>query len=235
MLSPSRSRARRRCVVVAAGLGVAGLIVVTAAVALSADDSPANRASSASIARSSIPVSVSSTPSVSASSSVRLPGSRADSTLVGGQTDHLQFARLVARALLSYDMSTDFNARNSDLLLASAPAPYGDLARLAEDLAAFTPTGPAQESMHRNRTTVTVELTELKVSVWAANRLAGIGASPGVYGIDVTGEQTITTKGGPPTVVPVQLGLTVACPPATTFCTLDGVLPAHLQDALGSR
>jgi len=40
---------------------------------------------------------------------------------------------------------------------------------------------------------------------------------------------------GSSTVVPVQLGITVACPPATTFCTLDGVLPAHLQDALGSK
>ena len=42
-------------------------------------------------------------------------------------------------------------------------------------------------------------------------------------------------KDGLPTVVPVALGITVACPPATTFCTLDGVLPAHLQDALGSK
>ena len=82
---------------------------------------------------------------------------------------------------------------------------------------------------------MTVDLTDVEVSAWAANRLEGIGASPGVYGIDVTGQQTITTKGGPPTVVPVQLGITVACPPATTFCTLDGVLPAHLQDALGSK
>ena len=89
--------------------------------------------------------------------------------------------------------------------------------------------------MQRNRTTVTVELAEVRVSSWAANRLAGIGASPGVYGIDVTGRQTITTMDGSSTVVPVQLGITVACPPATTFCTLDGVLPTHLQDALGSR
>jgi hypothetical protein len=89
--------------------------------------------------------------------------------------------------------------------------------------------------MRRNRTTVTVELSEVQVSVWAANRLAGIGASPGVYGIDVTGEQTVTTRGGVSTTVPVQLGITVACPPATRFCTVDGVLPAHLQDALGPK
>ena len=164
-----------------------------------------------------------------------LPGSRPDSELIGGQTDHLKFARLIATALLAYDPSTDFAARNQDLLHAAAPAPYGDEARLAEDLAALTPSGPALESMRRNRTTVSVEWTDVRVSAWAANRLAGIGASPGVYGIDVTGRQTITTKDGSSTVVPVQLGITVACPPATTFSTLDGVLPAHLQDALGSK
>ena len=118
-----------------------------------------------------------------------LPGGRPDSGLVGGQTDHLVFARLVATALLAYDPSTDFGARNQDLLRAAAPAPYGDEARLAEDLAALTPSGPALESMQRNRTTVTVELAEVRVSSWAANRLAGIGVSPGVYGIEVTGRR----------------------------------------------
>jgi hypothetical protein len=220
---------------VSAGLGVAGLIVVTAVVALSADDSSASRASSTTVARSSGPVSIVSTLSVSTSLSVMLPGGRPDSTLVGGQANHLEFARVVAQALLAYDPSTDFNARNQDLLLASAQAPYGDSARLAQDLAAFTPTGPALDSMRKNRTAVTVELTEVQVSAWAANRLEGIGASPGVYGIDVTGEQTVTTKGGVSTTVPVHLGITVACPPATRFCTLDGVLPAHLQDVLGSK
>lgn len=234
MLSPTRSGGRRRWMLVAAGLGVAGLIVVTVVVASSADDSSPSRAPST-LARPSAAVTAASTPSVSESSSVILPGSRPDSRLVGGQTDHLKFARLVAHALLAHDPSTDFNARNQDLLLASAPTPYGDSARLAQDLAAFTPTGPALESMRKNRTTVTVELTEVQVSAWAANRLAGIGASPGVYGIDATGEQTVTTKDGSSTVVPVQLGITVACPPVTRFCTLDGVLPAHLQDALGSK
>ena len=71
------------------------------------------------------------------------------------------------------------------------------------------------------------------MSEWAANRLQGIGASPGVYGIDVTGQQTITTKTGNPTRVAVQLGITVACPPVTTYCTLDRVVPQHLQDELG--
>ena len=235
MLSPSRSGARRRWLLAAAGLGIAGLIVVTAVVALSGDDSSASRAASTTVARSSAPVSKSSTPSVSASSSVMLPGSRPDSRLVGGQTDHLAFARLVATALLAYDPSTDFNARNEDLLRAAAPAPFGDAARLAQDLAAFTPTGPALDSIRRNRTTVTVDLSEVQVSGWAANRLEAIGASPGVYGIDVTAQQTITTKGGSSTKVPVDLGITVACPPATRFCALDGVLPAHLQDALGSK
>ena len=235
MLTPARSGGRRRWVLVAGGLGVAGLIVVTAAVGLSADDSSASRAAATALARSSEALALAPMRSVSTSSSVLLPGGRPDSALVGGQTDHLVFARLVAQALLAYDPSTDFDARNQDLLNAAAPAPYGDEARPAQDLAALTPSGPALESMRRNHTTVTVDLTDIEVSVWAANRLAGIGASPGVYGIDVTGQQTITTKDGPPTVVPVQLGITVACPPATTFCTLDGVLPAHLQDALGSR
>lgn len=73
------------------------------------------------------------------------------------------------------------------------------------------------------------------MSAWAANRLESIGASARVYGIDVTGEQTVTTNGGVSTTVPAQLGITVACPPAKRFCTLDGVLPAHLQDELGSK
>jgi hypothetical protein len=235
MLTTARSGGRRRWVLVAGGLGLAGLIVVTAVVALSSKDPSAGQAltiptldppsSAASVSRQS----------VSASSSVRLPGSRPDSTLVGGQTDHLVFARLVAQALLAYDPSTEFDARNQDLLLASAPAPYGDSTRLAQDLAAFTPTGPALDSMHKNRTKVTVELTDVQVSAWAANRLEGIGASPGVYGNDVTGQQTVTTNGGVSTKVPVRVGITVACPPATRFCTVDGVLPAHLQDALGSK
>lgn len=236
MLAIARSGGRRRWLLVAFGLALAALIVVTAVIALSGDDSSASRAPSTTVALSSARVSTSSTPPASASSSVMLPGGRPDSGLVGGQTNHLEFARAVAQALLAYGPSTDFNARNEDLLRASAPAPYGDSARLAQDLTAFTPSGPALESMRRNGTTVTVELTDVRVSAWAANRLAGIGASPGVYGIDITGEQTVvTTKGGPSTVLPVQLGVTVACPPATRFCTLDGVLPAHLQDSLGSR
>ena len=46
---------------------------------------------------------------------------------------------------------------------------------LAQDLAALTPSGPALDSMRRNRTTVTVDLTDIEVSVWAANRLADMG------------------------------------------------------------
>jgi hypothetical protein len=235
MLTPARSGGRRHWPLVAGGLSVAGLIVATAVVALSSKDPVVSHALTAPTIGTSAATALVSRQSVSVSSSVMLPGGRPDSTLVGGQTDHLLFARLVAQALLAYDPSTDFDARNQDLLFAAAPAPYGDQARLAQDLAALTPSGPSLDSMQKNRTTVTVDLTDIEVSVWAANRLAGIGASPGVYGIDVTGQQTITTKDGPPTVVPVALGITVACPPATTFCTLDGVLPAHLQDALGSR
>ncbi len=235
MLSPLRSRGRGRWMLVACGLALAALIVVTAVVALRPNDSSAGARPSSTAARSTAAVTIASSQSTSVSSSVMLPGGRPDSQLVGGQSDHLRFAWLVAQALLAYDSSTDFDARNQDLLLASAPAPYGDSARLAEDLAAFTPTGPALDSMRKNRTTVTVDLTDVQVSAWAANRLKGIGASPGVYGIDVTGEQTITTKGGVSTTVPVALGVTVACPPATRFCTLDGVLPAHLRDALGPK
>ena len=233
MLTPARPNGRRRWLLLAGGLGLAGLIVATVMVALFSDDSSASRAPATGPARSPRPSVVASAAPTSTSSS--LPGGRPESELIGGQTDHLQFARLVATALLAYDPSTDFDARNQDLLHAAALAPYGDEARLAEDLAALTPSGPALDSMRRNGTTVTVELIEVRVSSWAANRLAGIDVSPGVYGIDVTGRQTITTKDGSSTVVPVRLGITVACPPATTFCALDGVLPAHLQDALGSK
>ncbi|HET9648939.1 MAG TPA: hypothetical protein VFP34_12025, partial [Microlunatus sp.] len=169
-MSPARSGGRRLWVLVAAGLGVAGLIVLTVVVALRSKDPSAGPVPSI-LAQSSADVTVTATSSLSASSSVMLPGGRRDSQLVGGQTDHLVFARLVAQALLAYGPSTDFDARNQDLLLASAPAPYGDSARLAEDLAAYTPTGPALDSMRRNRTAVTVELTGVQVSAWAANRL----------------------------------------------------------------
>ena len=163
-----------------------------------------------------------------------LPGSSpTDSRLVGGQTDHLEFGRLVAQAVFAYDSDTDFQARNDDLLRAAAPSPYGDPEQLAQDLTAFTPAGPALDLLRENDTIVTVDLTNVAVSEWAADRLKGIGVSPGVYGIDVTGNQMIITDSGSPTQVTVLLGITVACPPATTYCTLDRVLPQHLQDALG--
>src|SRR6478752_2366089 len=130
MLTPKRPNGRRRWLLVAVGLGLAGLIVVTAMVAFSSDDSSANPAPATAPARSPRPSVVAS----AAPMSVMLPGGRPESEIVGGQTDHLQFARLVATALLTYDPSTDFGARNQDLLYAAAPAPYGDEARLAEDL-----------------------------------------------------------------------------------------------------
>jgi len=164
-----------------------------------------------------------------------LPGSSPDdSVLIGGQTNHLTFAGLVAQALFAYDPSTNFQARNADLLSAAAPAPWGDPEALAQDLTRYTPTGASLDSIRTLGTTVTVSLTGVSVSTWASKKLAAIGASTGTYGIDVTGTQTITARSGAPVTVPVQLGVTVACPPATESCTVDRIFPQHLQDALGS-
>jgi len=55
-----------------------------------------------------------------------------DSALVGGLTNHLDFARKVATLLLTYDANTDFAERNADLLRAAAPSPYGDPTGLAK-------------------------------------------------------------------------------------------------------
>jgi len=227
---------RRRIILIAATVvAVAVVAVVVFTVFLSDDEAgkPTGMAAAPPVsARSS--TTTGSPPTSSSSAGIILPGSSpTDSELVGGQTDHLEFARLVAQSVLAYDSGTDFQARNQDLLRAAAPSPYGDPSQLAQDLAAFTPAGPALDSLKANRTTVTVDLTDVTVSEWAANRLEGIGVSPGVYGIDVTGQQAISGTSGNPTKVTVQLGVTVACPPATAYCTLDRVLPQHLQDALG--
>ena len=117
-----------------------------------------------------------------------------DSRLVGGQTDHLVFGRLVAQAVLAYDSDTDFQARNEDLLRAAAPCA----------VRRSRATGPGPDRLHPDRARRWTRCadnrhdgdggpTDVEVSEWAADRLAGIGASPGVYGIDVTGQQTITT------------------------------------------
>jgi hypothetical protein len=227
---------RRRILLVGAVVVfVAVVTVVVFTVFLSDDEAgkPTGTAAAPPVsARSS--TTTGSPPTSSSSAGIILPGSSpTDSELVGGQTDHLEFARLVAQSVLTCDSGTDFQARNQDLLRSAAPSPYGDPNRLAQDLTAFTPAGPALDSLKANDTTVTVDLTDVAVSEWAANRLKGIGVSPGVYGIDVTGRQTITGTSGNPTKVTVQLGVTVACPPATSYCTLDRVLPQHLQDALG--
>ncbi|ACV78340.1 lipase chaperone [Nakamurella multipartita] len=226
---------RRRILLIGAVvMAVAVVAVVVFTVFLSDDEAgqPTGTAAAPSVSARSSMTATSATPS--SSEGIILPGSSpTDSELVGGQTDHLEFARLVAQSVLAYDSGTDFQARNQDLLRAAAPSPYGDPSQLARDLTAFTPAGPALDSLQANGTTVTVYLTDVTVSEWAANRLKGIGVSPGVYGIDVTGQQTITTKSGNPARVTVQLGVTVACPPATSYCTLDRVLPQHLQDALG--
>ena len=149
-------------------------------------------------------------------------------------TNHLDFARKVATLLLTYDANTDFAARNTDLLRAAAPSPYGDPTGLAETLAAYTPTGAGLDSIRTTDTTVTVSLSEVSVSDWAARKLAARGASSGVYGIDITATQTISTRNAAPTQVPVRMGLTVACPPAVAFCTLAGVFPQFVEDALGA-
>ena len=148
-------------------------------------------------------------------------------------TNHLEFARRVATLLLTYDAGTDFAMRNSDLLRAAAPTPYGNPTGLADTLAAYTPTGAGLNSIRTTNTTVTVSLSEVAVSDWAAPKLAARGASSGVYGIDITATQTISTRNAAPTQVPVRMGLTVACPPAVEFCTLAGVFPQFVEDALG--
>ena len=235
--SADSAAGRRRILLI--GVTVAAIAVVAVGVftVFLAGDEPGRPAGTATAATPSVNPGSSVLAAVttpSSSARVILPGSSPiDSRLVGGLTDHLEFAHRVATAVLAYDSTTDFQARNDDLLRAAAPTPYGEPAQLAQDLTAFTPSGPALDSLKANRTTVTVDLTDVTVSEWAANRLEGIGVSPGVYGIDVTGRQTITGTSGNPTKVTVQLGVTVACPPATSSCTLDRVLPQHLQDALG--
>lgn len=231
------STGRRRIILIGVTAATVAVIAVGVFTVFLSGDEPGRPAGTATAATPSVKpgssVLAAGTPP-SSSARVILPGSSpTDSTLIGGLADHLEFARRVATAVLAYDSTTDFQTRNDDLLRAAAPSPYGDPAQLAKDLTAFTPTGPSLTSLKDNRTTVTVDLTDVGVSAWAANRLKGIGVSPGVYGIDVTGQQTITTGSGNPTRVTVQLGLTVACPPAATYCTLDRVVPQHLQDALG--
>jgi hypothetical protein len=231
----SFSVGRRRVMVIGAAIAVVALMSVLVFSLVQ----PAEEAESASRPADSRSVSTDASRTILStkarpSAAVILPGSSpTDSRLIGGQTDHLQFGRLVARAVFAYDSNTDFQARNDDLLRAAAPSPYGDPEKLAQDLTAFTPAGPALDLLRKNDTIVTVDLTTVAVSGWAADRLKGIGVSPGVYGIDVTGSQMIITNSGNPTQVTVLLGITVACPPATTYCTLDRVLPQHLQDALG--
>ena len=90
-----------------------------------------------------------------------------------GMTNHLEFARKVATLLLAYDASTDFAARNTDLLRAAAPTPYGNPTGLAETLAAYTPTGAGLDSIKATNTTVTVSLSDVSESDWAARKLDG--------------------------------------------------------------
>ncbi len=219
---------------ICAAVGAVAVAAVVAFQLVLPDDGSATRGTVAPPSTGVHPSTAASAAAPSSDALVILPGSSpTDSRLVGGRTDHLEFARLVAQAVLAYDQGTDFQVRNNDLLRAAAPSPYGDPVQLAKDLEAFTPVGPALQTIQDNGTTVTVDVTDVVVSQWAANRLKGIGVSPGIYGIDVTGQQTITGTSGAPTRVSVHLGITIACPPATSFCTIDRVLPQHLQDALG--
>ena len=227
---------RHRIVIVGAAVVAVAVLAVVVIVVFLGDDEPGRPTGTVAAPSTTIaaaPVTSTSTTPPSSGRAIMPGSSPTDSELVGGQADHLEFARRVAKAVLAYDSSTDFQARNADLLRAAAPSPYGDPGQLAQDLTAFTPTGPALQELRDHDTIVTVDLTDVAVSEWAANRLEGIGVSPGVYGIDVTGQQAIVTDSGTPTRVTVQLGITVACPPATSYCTLDRVLPQHLQDALG--
>ena len=102
-------------------------------------------------------------------------------------------------------------------------------------MAAYTPTGAGLDSIRATNTTVIVSLSGVTVSDWAARKLAARGASSGVYGIDITAVQTISTLNAAATQVPGRMGLTVACPPAVEFCTLAGVFPQFVEDALGPR
>ena len=158
-----------------------------------------------------------------------LPGSDpSDSELVGRQTNYLTFAERVASALFSYSPTTDFQARNADLMELALPVPLGDSAGLQTDLARYTPTGAALAAIRSQATVATFKAQTVSVSQWAAKRLQDIGAQSGTYGIDVVGVQTITTKGQSPVMLSVSMGLTVACAPAVTFCGLDRVQAALL-------
>ena len=200
------------------------------------DQTPAPAPAPISTTAATARVLASTTPAPStASGTPVLPGvAPDDSALVGGFTNHLEFARKVASVLLAYDAGTDFAARNADLLRAAAPTPYGDPTGLADALAAYTPTGTGLDSIRATGTSVTVAVTGVAVSDWATRRLAARGVGSGVYGIDITATQTMTGRGAPPVRVPVRMGVTVACPPAVAFCTLAGVFPQFVQHALGA-
>ncbi len=164
-----------------------------------------------------------------------LPGSDpTDSTLVGGQTNQLVFAEKVATALFSYSPSTDFPARNADVMEVALPSPLGDSAGLTTDLQRYTPMGTALSQIRSAGTTATFKVQTVSISQWAAQKLHDIGAQSGTYGIDVVGVQTITARGSAPVSLSVSMGLTVACAPAVSYCGLDRIQAALLgQPAAG--
>lgn len=235
----SMSEAARRAGWLGITLSVLAVLAIVGTVAtiVLRDDAPVATSDTAvpTLPASSRGSSVPGTVAPSSSPRVLLPGSSpTDSVLAGGQTNHLVFAGLVAEALFSYDEKTDFAGRNDDLLSAAAPAPMGDPAGLTDDLTRYTPVGATLASIRDLHTSVTFTPTQVSVSEWARRKLDAIDARTGVYGVDVTGRQTILSAGGAPISVSVQLGVTVACPPATGFCTIDRIFPQHLQEALGT-
>ena len=155
-------------------------------------------------------------------------------TLVGGMTNHLEFARKVATLLLTYDAGTDFAARNADLLRAAAPTPVRQPDRTGRDVGRlhtdWCRPGFDQDHEHDGH--------------GVAVRGGGVGlggpqarGARGELGCLRDRHHRYPNDFHPqcrPTQVPVRMGLTVACPPAVEFCTLAGVFPQFVEDALGA-
>ena len=201
--------------------------------------SVSGRAGAATTARSSVTGSTESllpvvwstiTPSSPAAQSV----TAVDVSRLAGQTDPLVFARRLAVLVLSYDGWTDFDGRVSGVLWLAAPDPLGDAARLVSDLARYTPTGPVVAELRRVGERVVFTPDQVRVSAWAAARISALKLPTGSFGVDVTGHQTITAPGAAPVAVSLQVGMTLACPPATGQCEIDRIYPGPLEQELGS-
>lgn len=227
--------------VAAAALAVVAVVATVALVVVRPAHVTSPNSSSGSTAASAVPTSTAAVgevfvgPGPALPASTYLPGSDpTDSTLVGGQMNQLVFGQKVADALFSYGPSTDFQARNADVMEVALTAPLGDSAGLTTDLQRYTPTGAALSQIRSSGTTATFKVRTVAISQWAARKLQDIGAQSGTYGIDVVGEQIITARGTTPVSLSVSMGLTVACAPAVDFCGLDRIQAALLgQPAAG--